>query len=229
MERTTYPKRRAVTAARQIWYTVRMPRRTSGKKPRVIRTEAANIPTPTGVWKAIAFYDAADKRDGNTHLVFFVGAVAGAKDLLVRVQSECMTSEVFGSLKCDCADQLKMAMKRIARRGRGAVVYLRQEGRGIGIFNKIRAYHLQDHGLDTVEANARLGLPQDSREYRPAAAILRELGVASVRLLSNNPSKKKGLEEEGIVVTGRVSLRVRPGRHNRAYLKAKRDKMGHDL
>lgn len=219
----------AVIAARQCCYNDGMTKRTHAKRSRLVCTEPANIPTRYGTWKAVAFYDAADRRDGNTHLVFYMGDVAGAKDLPVRVQSECMTSEVFGSLRCDCDEQLKMAMRRIGRRGTGAIVYLRQEGRGIGIFNKIRAYHLQDHGLDTVEANAKLGLPQDSREYCGAAAILRKLGVASVRLMTNNPLKIKGLEREGVAVKGRIPLRVRPGKYNRAYLKAKRDRMGHDL
>jgi 3,4-dihydroxy 2-butanone 4-phosphate synthase/GTP cyclohydrolase II len=199
------------------------------KKSRLVVTEPANIPTPFGTWKAIAFYDAADKRDGNTHVVFVMGDVAGAKGLPVRVQSECMTSEVFDSLKCDCDGQLKMAMRRIARDGKGAVVYLRQEGRGIGIFNKIRAYHLQDHGLDTVEANARLGLPQDSRDYCAAAAILRKLGVASIRLMTNNPLKKKGMEAEGIAVAGVIPVKTRPNRYNRKYLQIKKKRMGHAL
>jgi GTP cyclohydrolase II len=199
------------------------------KKIRLVCTEPATIPTAEGMWKAIAFYDAAASADGSTHLVLTMGDVAGATDLPVRVQSECMTSEVFGSLKCDCAGQLKKAMRMIKKRGRGAIIYLRQEGRGIGIFNKIRAYHLQDHGFDTVDANAKLGLPQDSRDYCDAAAILRHLGVVSVRLMTNNPQKLKDVEKDGVKVTKRIPLRVRPGKYDRAYLKVKRDRMGHDL
>ncbi|MEY4744539.1 MAG: 3,4-dihydroxy-2-butanone 4-phosphate synthase/GTP cyclohydrolase [Candidatus Parcubacteria bacterium] len=210
-------------------YNARMTSGTRKKSPRLVCTEPALIPTATGTWKAIAFYDAADKTDGSTHVVFVMGDVAGAEDLPVRVQSECMTSEVFGSLKCDCDGQLKMAMRHVRTRGRGAIVYLRQEGRGIGIFNKIRAYHLQDHGLDTVEANLKLGLPPDSREYGAAAAILRKLGVVSVRLMTNNPQKRKDLEAEGVKVTATIPLRTRPNRYNRDYLRIKKTRMGHDL
>ncbi len=206
-----------------------MPVKRHRKSARLVCTEPANIPTPHGMWKAIAFYDAADRKAGNTHLVFVMGDVAGARDLPVRVQSECMTSEVFDSLKCDCDGQLKLAMRYVAKRKKGAIIYLRQEGRGIGIFNKIRAYHLQDHGLDTVEANAKLGLPQDSREYCPAAAVLRKLGVASIRLMTNNPLKKKGLEAEGVAVTGVIPVRTRPNRYNRKYLDVKKKRMGHSL
>lgn len=199
------------------------------KKSKLVCSEAATLPTGEGTWKVIAFYDSANRSDGETHLVLTMGDVAGAKNLPVRVQSECLTSEVFGSLKCDCDDQLHMAMRAIRKRGRGAIVYLRQEGRGIGIFNKIRAYHLQDHGFDTVEANRKLGLPDDSRQYCGAAAILRKLGVESIRLMTNNPAKVAGLKREGLAVTGRIPLRAKPGKYNRAYLKTKRDKMRHDL
>jgi 3,4-dihydroxy 2-butanone 4-phosphate synthase/GTP cyclohydrolase II len=199
------------------------------KKNRLVCTEAATLPTREGTWKVIAFYDAASRKSGETHLVLCMGDVASAKNLLVRVQSECLTSEVFGSLKCDCDDQLHLAMRTIHKRGKGAIVYLRQEGRGIGIFNKIRAYHLQDHGFDTVEANRKLGLPDDAREYCGAAAILKKLGVESIRLMTNNPAKVSGLKKEGIAVTGKMPLRAKPGKYNRGYLKTKRDKMRHDL
>ncbi len=210
-------------------YNAPMPAKQRRKTPRLVCTEPATIPTAVGTWQAIAFYDAADRTDGNTHVAFVMGDVAGAKDLPVRVQSECMTSEVFGSLKCDCDAQLKLAMRYIRTRGRGAIVYLRQEGRGIGIFNKIRAYHLQDHGLDTVEANVKLGLPPDSREYSAAAAMLRKLGVVSIRLMTNNPQKLKDLEAEGVKVTARIPVRTRPNRYDREYLRIKKKKMGHDL
>lgn len=187
------------------------------------------MPTREGTWKVIAFYDDSAKGDSETHLVLYMGDVAGAKKLPVRVQSECLTSEVFGSLRCDCDDQLHIAMRVIHKLGKGAIVYLRQEGRGIGIFNKIRAYHLQDHGFDTVEANRKLGLPDDSREYNEAAAILRRLGVESIRLMTNNPAKVSALKKEGVTVVGKMPLRAKPGKYNRGYLKTKRDKMKHDL
>lgn len=192
-------------------------------------SETALLPTATGTWKTVAFYDPHAKGDGETHVALVMGDVAGKDDVLVRVQSECMTSEVFGSRRCDCADQLRLAMKRIAKAKRGVVVYLRQEGRGIGIFNKIRAYHLQDHGLDTVEANLRLGLPVDAREYRPAARILASLGVRSIALMSNNPLKESGLKKERVKIAKRVPLRAAPTPHDRAYLATKKKKMGHDL
>lgn len=201
------------------------------KSRRLLCTEPALLPTRHGTWKAVAFRPHGS-RNGDTHVALFLEGprgLAGTEAVLVRVQSECMTSEVFGSRKCDCADQLADAMRRIRRAGRGVVVYLRQEGRGIGIFAKLRAYHLQDHGFDTVEANAKLGLPEDSREYSAAAAILAHLGVASVRLMTNNPSKIAGLRKEGVVVSGRVPLVEKPNRWNRDYLRVKRKKMGHLL
>ncbi|HTM67686.1 MAG TPA: GTP cyclohydrolase II [Candidatus Binatia bacterium] len=205
-----------------------MKKSSRGKKGLVL-SEAANLPTRIGVWKAVAFYDPADKAGGETHVALIYGDVAGRDGLLVRVQSECLTSEVFGSLKCDCDEQLKLSMRRIVRAGRGVIVYLRQEGRGIGIFNKIRAYHLQDHGLDTVEANRKLGLPIDSRAYRPAAQILEKLGVCSIRLMTNNPLKVKGLAAEGVKIDGRVPVRSKPNKYDRKYLAVKKKRMGHDL
>ena len=201
----------------------------SKKKDGLVLSETANLPTRIGKWKVTAYYNPHDGEGGQTHLVLVYGDVAGRKSVLVRVQSECLTSEVFGSMKCDCDEQLKLSMRRIVRAGRGMVVYLRQEGRGIGIFNKIRAYHLQDHGLDTIEANKKLGLPVDSREYCPAAMIIQKLGVASVRLMTNNPLKAKGLESEGIRIEGRVPVRTKPNRYNKKYLAIKKKRMGHDL
>lgn len=196
---------------------------------RITRSEPAKLPTPFGTWTAIAFYDPQSRRDGAVHLAMVFGDVAGRSSVPVRVHSECMTSEVFGSRKCDCAGQLKESMRRIRRAGRGVIVYLRQEGRGIGIFNKIRAYHLQDHGYDTIEANKKLGLAVDSREYCPAAAIIRDLGIVSIRLMTNNPAKKRGLAAEGIKVAGVIPVRTRPNRYNRDYLAIKKKRMGHDL
>ncbi len=195
----------------------------------LVRSESANLPTKDGVWKIVAYRNDADPGNGETHLALIYGDIAGASDLLTRIHSECLTSEVFGSLKCDCDDQLHLAMKRIHEHGRGLFIYLRQEGRGIGIFNKVRAYHQQDHGFDTVEANRRLGLPIDSREYSMAEAIIRDLKVKSVRLMTNNPDKLKAIRAAGVKVTRRVSLRSRPNRFNREYLETKKTKMHHDL
>ncbi len=156
-------------------------------------------------------------------------APPGRQDVLVRVHSECMTSEVFGSLKCDCKEQLDAAMAAIARAGSGAVLYLRQEGRGIGLANKIRAYALQSHGHDTVDANRLLGLPDDARSYEVARDMLAHFGVASVRLLTNNPAKVNSLRKLGVHVVGRVPIVVAPNQHSSRYLEAKRVRMEHDL
>jgi GTP cyclohydrolase II len=155
------------------------------------------------------------------------GRIIGKSNVLVRVHSECWTSEVMGSLKCDCREQFHTAMERIAAEGAGVVVYLRQEGRGIGLGNKIRAYALQNGGADTVEANLALGFEADARSYDIAGAILRDLGVESVRLLTNNPLKVKGLEDAGVMVNERVAHWVGENQHNAGYLATKRRKMGH--
>jgi|CZKU01.1.fsa_nt_gi GTP cyclohydrolase II len=158
-----------------------------------------------------------------------VGDLRGRDDVLVRVHSECMTSEVFGSLKCDCKEQLEASMAAVARAGAGAVLYLRQEGRGIGLANKIRAYALQSHGHDTVDANRLLGLPDDARSYEVARDMLAHFGVAGVRLLTNNPAKVSALRKLGVHVTGRVPVVVAPNQHSSRYLEAKRLRMEHDL
>ena len=157
------------------------------------------------------------------------GEVAGQERVPVRVHSECLTSEVFGSLKCDCRDQLDAAMAEIARRGAGAILYLRQEGRGIGLGNKIRAYALQSRGHDTVDANRMLGLPDDARGYEVARDMLVHLGIASVRLMTNNPDKIKKLRALGVVVAGRLPVVVAANPHSIGYLEAKRLRMAHDL
>ncbi len=154
---------------------------------------------------------------------------AGRENVLVRVHSECMTSEVFGSLRCDCKEQLEAAMSAVARAGSGAILYLRQEGRGIGLANKIRAYALQSHGHDTVDANRMLGLPDDARSYEVARDMLAYFGVASVRLLTNNPAKVNALRKLGVHVIGRVPIVVAPNQHSSRYLEAKRVRMEHDL
>ena len=173
----------------------------------------------------VAFVEPDDP--GREHVAIVLGDVRG-EDVLVRMHSECMTSEVFGSLKCDCAEQLRAAMDEIQREGRGVLVYLRQEGRGIGLSNKLRAYALQREGLDTVDANDALGLPIDARRYEGAAAMLRQLGVESVRLLTNNPDKVEALASSGIPVRA-VPLVVPASAESLSYLESKRDRMRHQL
>ena len=155
------------------------------------------------------------------------GDVVGAEDVAVRLHSECLTGDVMGSLRCDCRDQLTEGLRAIQREGRGVLLYLRQEGRGIGLLNKIRAYALQEQGLDTVEANLALGLPSEAREYGAAIAILNDLGVKSVRLMTNNPEKSGSLTAAGIPVTEYVPVIVGQGADNAGYLETKREKMGH--
>jgi GTP cyclohydrolase II len=165
--------------------------------------------------------------DAREHVAIVRGDVAGRSNVTTRVHSECWTSEVLGSLKCDCREQLNAALEKIASEGTGVIVYLRQEGRGIGLGNKIRAYALQNSGADTVEANLRLGFEPDSRSYDLAGAILEDLGVKSVRLLTNNPLKVNGLRSAGVTVSERVSHWVGENQHNSEYLAVKRRKMGH--
>ena len=150
-------------------------------------------------------------------------------EVLVRVHDRCVTGDVFQSMRCDCGEQLDAALRRVAQEGRGVIVYMDQEGRGIGLHNKIRAYNLQDAGLDTVEANVALGLPVDSREYGVGMQILLDLGIRRLRLMTNNPTKRSGLEGFGLEVVERVPLEVTPNPHNVRYLKTKREKMGHLL
>jgi 3,4-dihydroxy 2-butanone 4-phosphate synthase/GTP cyclohydrolase II len=193
----------------------------------VRRVGAARIPTPWGEFTAVSYTGVLD---GVEHVAFVKGEPTGQPDVLVRVHSECLTGDVFGSGRCDCGAQLQLAMKLIAEQGSGVVVYLRgHEGRGIGLGHKLRAYGLQDQGLDTVEANEALGLPVDSREYGIGAHILADLGVSTVRLLTNNPAKYGGLTGFGIDVVERVPLATRVTPDNVRYLSAKRDRMGHLL
>jgi GTP cyclohydrolase II len=189
---------------------------------------SAKLPTRHGLFETHVF---ASREGGDVkeHVALVFGQIAGAIDLPVRVHSECMTSEVFGSLKCDCKDQLDAAMAEIARRGAGAVLYMRQEGRGIGLANKIRAYELQSHGHDTVDANRLLGLPDDARRYDAAAAMLTHFGVVSIRLMTNNPAKVNGLKALGVNVTGRLPVVVPANPHSIGYLSAKRARMAHAL
>lgn len=192
----------------------------------VSRVVETRLPTPAGNFRVIGY---ADEHSGAEHLALVYGDPSG-DDVLVRVHSECLTGDAFGSLRCDCGEQLEAALEAVANEGRGVVVYLRgQEGRGIGLLNKLRAYELQDGGADTVDANVQLGLPIDARDYGAAARILADLGVRSVRLLSNNPAKQSGLEAHGIVVEDRIPLQTKPTEHNVHYLRTKRDRMRHQL
>ena len=185
------------------------------------------IPTRHGAFEVYVFrYD--DEPD-KEHVAIVSGALRGASDVPVRVHSECLTSEVFGSLKCDCREQLEFALGYIAHQSPGVVLYLRQEGRGIGLANKIRAYALQAQGVDTVDANRRLGLPDDTRRYDGAAAMLKYLGVQSVRLLTNNSEKVSALRALGVTVAERVPVLIAPNVHSRGYLHTKHVRMNHNL
>jgi 3,4-dihydroxy 2-butanone 4-phosphate synthase/GTP cyclohydrolase II len=193
----------------------------------VRRVAEARIPTEWGDFTCYAYESVLD---GEHHIAFVKGAVQGQDNVLVRVHSECLTGDVFGSLRCDCGLQLQAAMKQVAEEGMGAVVYLRgHEGRGIGIGHKLLAYQLQDQGHDTVDANIALGMPVDSREYGIGAQILVDLGITTMRLLTNNPSKKGGLAGFGLEITERVPLQTAPNAENIAYLRTKRERMGHLL
>jgi GTP cyclohydrolase II len=203
---------------------------------RVIRPQtewlaSAEVPTKFGTF-ATHVFRSTDPGDGGSwkeHVALVHGDIRSQSAVPVRIHSECMTSEVFGSLKCDCKEQLDAALAEVARRGAGAVLYLRQEGRGIGLANKLRAYALQDRGLDTVDANHHLGFGNDERDFRAAAAMLNQLGIGRVRLLTNNPAKIAQLRQHGIEVAGRVPHIIEANAHNRGYLLAKARRSGHML
>jgi GTP cyclohydrolase II len=190
-----------------------------------VKVEAvADLPTRFGRFKIIAFYN---NRDGKEHIALVHGNVLGAEKVLTRLHSECLTGDALGSLRCDCRDQLGVALDRIAKEGRGVLLYLRQEGRGIGLLNKIRAYSLQDGGLDTVDANVALGFRDDERDYAVGAHMLASLTVRSVLLLTNNPRKVDELSKNGIHVAGRVAHVIPANEHNRFYLQTKAARSGH--
>ncbi len=209
---------RIVTIADIIAYRLR-------KERLVRRAVETTIPTRYGgEFRAIAYENDVDFHE---HLALVKGDIGPDEPVLVRVHSECLTGDVFGSERCDCGDQLRCAMRMIAREGRGVIVYMHQEGRGIGLVNKLKAYNLQDQGLDTVEANRELGFEPDLRDYGIGAQILLDLGVRKMRLMTNNPKKIKGLEGYGLEIVERVPIETIPHRRNIGYLKAKRDKLGH--
>lgn len=194
------------------------------KERLVRRVSEANLPTMFGDFKIIAYQSEVGAA---THVALVKGNVDGKENVLVRVHSECLTGDVFGSLRCDCGTQIHRAMEMINGEGLGVILYMRQEGRGIGLGNKIKAYHLQDKGMDTVEANIELGFPPDLRDYGIGAQILVDLGLHKIRLLTNNPKKVIGLDGYGLEIIERVSIEVEPQEQNVHYLRAKRDKMGH--
>jgi GTP cyclohydrolase II len=192
--------------------------------PSVRRYSEAEVPTEYGPFRVVVY---REEDSDIEHCAIARGELRDATNVLARVHSECFTGEVLHSLKCDCREQLDQALQRIAEADRGVVVYLRQEGRGIGLGNKIRAYALQQEGADTVDANVRLGFPADSRRYHVAAEILGDLGIASVGLMTNNPAKVEALQKDGVNVATRVPMPINPNDHNRDYLHTKNRRMGH--
>jgi 3,4-dihydroxy 2-butanone 4-phosphate synthase/GTP cyclohydrolase II len=192
----------------------------------VERVVSTAMPTGFGEFTVFGYRSLVDEKH---HVALVKGDVAGKQDVLVRVHSECLTGDVFHSLRCDCGEQLESALSMIEREGEGVLLYLAQEGRGIGLLNKLRAYKLQEEGLDTVDANLQLGLPADLRDYGIGAQILVDLGLSSIRILTNNPKKIRGLEGYGLSVTAQIPIQHMPNPHNEAYLRAKKERMGHTL
>jgi 3,4-dihydroxy 2-butanone 4-phosphate synthase/GTP cyclohydrolase II len=192
----------------------------------VERVVSTRLPTAFGDFAAVGYRSLVDEKH---HVALVKGEVAGREDVLVRVHSECLTGDVFHSLRCDCGEQLESALATIEREGEGVLLYLSQEGRGIGLLNKLRAYRLQEDGLDTVEANERLGLPADLRDYGIGAQILVDLGLSSIRILTNNPKKIRGLEGYGLSVSAQIPIEHPPNAHNESYLRTKAQRMGHTL
>jgi 3,4-dihydroxy 2-butanone 4-phosphate synthase/GTP cyclohydrolase II len=193
----------------------------------VERIATADMPTESGEFNIVGFRGVLD---GIDHVALVMGDIGDGQDVLVRVHSECLTGDALGSLRCDCGPQLRASMRKVSQEGRGIVLYMRgHEGRGIGLLHKLRAYELQDQGADTVEANVALGFEPDSRDYGIGAQILVNLGVKSMRLLTNNPTKRAGLDGYGLTITDRVPIEIEPNDHNLAYMQTKRDSMGHEL
>jgi len=200
--------------------------RKTSELPRVSLYSEARLPTCFGEFRVHVFVNDHDDKE---HVALDVGDIRGARGLLVRVHSECLTGETLGSLRCDCREQLHESMRMIAKAGRGLIVYLRQEGRGIGLANKVRAYALQDQGLDTVDANHQLGFGDDERDYVMAVSILKFFDVRSLLLITNNPEKIRDLMEHGIEIIQRVPIEISPNEYSLDYLRTKRDKAGHML
>lgn len=187
-------------------------------------TASADFPTRFGHFTLYGFMDF---RNNKEHTAVVKGSVEDAEDCPIRIHSECHTGDIWGSLRCDCREQLEASLEYISHQARGAVLYLRQEGRGIGLLNKIKAYHLQDQGMDTIQANIHLGFPAEARDYWVAAGMLKLLGISSIALLTNNPDKITKLEDEGVNITRRIPLVITPNPHNQYYLDTKRRHMGH--
>jgi 3,4-dihydroxy 2-butanone 4-phosphate synthase/GTP cyclohydrolase II len=196
------------------------------KESLIERKAKVKMPTEKGDFDLIAYKQV---NTGEEHVALVKGTWEKDEPVLVRVHSSCLTGDVFGSCRCDCGPQLQKAMEMIEKEGKGVVVYMNQEGRGIGLLNKLKAYELQEKGLDTVEANIELGFEMDHRDYGVGAQILRDLGVSKIRLLSNNPKKRAGLIGYGLEIVDNVALEIQSNEHNEFYLKTKKDKMGHNL
>ena len=192
----------------------------------ITREISVQMPTEWGDFELIAY---TQRSNNAQHLALVKGDISGPEPVLVRVHSSCVTGDIFGSCRCDCGPQLHRAMQQIEREGRGVVVYMNQEGRGIGLLNKLKAYKLQEQGRDTVEANLELGFGVDERDYGVGAQILRDLGIAQMRLLTNNPRKRTGLIGYGLEIVDSVPIEIEPNEHNQNYLTTKRDKLGHTI